>query len=207
MTAWGKNLLLNPSFEIQNEFGQPQNWAILEFVDESKLGSMTLSATEKHHGDFSVQFTNNAESDVMGIYQDITLDQTEIVDVFISGWSKSNTNSSLTSISPDYSIYVDIWNQDGSNTWGEIAEFTQEDSGNWLYSSHVIRSSSPIRMLKFMCIFRNQKGTVYFDDLGVRLRSPGCKNHCGGRGSCFYQVCRCYEPYFGLSCGNKKTSQ
>ena len=139
MQTWGKNLLLNPSFEIDQAKGLPQSWTIMSPEEGKPAGVVSLSKSERHQGDFSIQITNSGESDVTGIFQEINLDQKEAEDIFISGWSKSRTNTALAALSPDYSIYVDIWNQDGSNTWGEVAEFTQEDSGDWIYSSHVIR--------------------------------------------------------------------
>ena len=56
-------------------------------------------------------------------------------------------------------------------------------------------------------MFRYQIGTVWMDNLSVRYKSRGCSQQCNRRGSCHYDLCRCYDPYSGASCEYTKSNK
>ena len=76
---------------------------------------------------------------ISSVYQELLLEQTTPEALLVTGWSYKEPPSSVFSISPDYSIYVDVQLMNGTFLYGRVAEFSDGPRHNgWQYATHVI---------------------------------------------------------------------
>jgi hypothetical protein len=61
---------------------------------------------------------------------------------------------------------VDLWYQDGTPLWGQIASFSTGTHG-WERRELWIYPEKPVRSLTVHCLFRGHAGRVWFDDVSV----------------------------------------
>jgi len=102
---------------------------------------------------------NPLAGQALGASQNVVLNQQQPAPLAIEGESKAlNVGGQPDS---DYSLYVDITYQDGSNLWGRIATF---DTGthDWQFSRFVIEPARPVRSANIHMLFRQHSGTAWF---------------------------------------------
>jgi hypothetical protein len=105
------------------------------------------------------------------ISQAIVLNQTQPQIVRFSGWSKAQGVTGV--VDADYSLYIDIKYQDGTNLYGTSASFPI-GTQNWNQVLKIINPAKPIFRLLFYCLFRNSHtGKVWFDDISVQVAQGG----------------------------------
>ncbi len=95
----------------------------------------------------------------LGASQNVIVNQQEPAPLVIEGESKALNVSGASD--SDYSLYVDITYQDGTNLWGQVARF---DTGthDWQFSRYVIEPTKPVRSANVHMLFRRHAGTAWF---------------------------------------------
>ena len=95
----------------------------------------------------------------MGAAQQVEVNQEAPAPLVIEGDSKalgvSGTQDS------NYSLYVDITYQDGTNLWGQVATFAP-GTHDWEHARFVIEPAKPVRSANVHLLFRNHGGTAWF---------------------------------------------
>ena len=99
-----------------------------------------------------------------GASQTVVLNQEKPQPIIVSGWSKAVGVDGA----PDngYSVYVDVEFTDGTALYGQTAVFST-GSHDWELRQRIFDTSKPIRRLTTYALFRNHRGSVYFDDFSV----------------------------------------
>jgi len=102
----------------------------------------------------------------LGAHQHIEFTTPSNKPLLVGGWSRAE-EAGIGSPS-DYSIYVDIYYDDGTPLWGQIVPF---DGGthDWQYQEKLIWPQKPVRSVEVYALFRGRTGTVWFDDITVKL--------------------------------------
>lgn len=95
----------------------------------------------------------------LGAAQNVVLNQAASAPLAIEGESKALNVSGTPD--GDYSLYVDITYQDGSNLWGQVATFATR-THDWEFSRCVIQPEKPVRSANVHVLFRNHSGTAWF---------------------------------------------
>lgn len=129
-------------------------------------GGFSGDAAEKHGGSRGVRCHNAATSGESGLSQTVQLEQEKPVPIVASGWSKAQNVPGA----PDgnYAIYLDIAYRDGSSLYGQVAPFAC-GTHDWQHSSVTIKPAKPIKSLTYNVLFRYKSGTVWFDDVALKL--------------------------------------
>lgn len=100
------------------------------------------------------------EKDTSGVVQSVELNQTEAKTIEFSAESKAENASG--DFSPyNYSIYIDIVNQDGTSTPCITAGFNT-GTHDWEKASLTYTPTKPIKSLSYYLMFRNKTGKVWF---------------------------------------------
>ncbi len=171
-----KNLLGNPDFEGLTELGKPVN-EDAQFKSVPELGiSRTGWCSGALPGLVSDQYVHSGKRAIFmeskdnqhrgSICQRIRFDKPLNEPFWFGGWSRAE-NSELEE---EYSIYLDIFYEDGTNLWGQTAEFSP-GSHDWEFSDSYIVPNKPIREIQFFILFRHNCGKVWFDDVFIE-RAP-----------------------------------
>jgi hypothetical protein len=65
-----------------------------------------------------------------------------------------------------FSLYVDIFYQDGSTSYGIQAQFQRNGTTGWQTAErYAYTLNKPVKSIQFVVLFRNSAGTAYFDNL------------------------------------------
>jgi len=102
--------------------------------------------------------------DETGAHQRLTLNQAAPRAIVFRGWSKAERVSG--SADSDYSIYLDIAFQDGSNLWAQTANFAT-GTHDWQLAQSTVEVDKPVKAVDVYALFRRRSGTVWFDDVFV----------------------------------------
>jgi hypothetical protein len=128
-------------------------------------GGYVLDLSEKRSGCQSARCVNVAVDGKSGLSQTVALKQEKPADIVVSGWSKAENVSGK----PDsnYSIYVDVQYQDGTNLYGQNTPFAC-GTHDWQFVSVTIHPQKPIKNVVVHALFRDKSGKVWFDDLSLQ---------------------------------------
>jgi len=150
--ARGRNLVGNPGFEEEKTgwAAYRQGFAIDEQVARS--------------GGRSMRCTGATLESVRGAKHVITLDPPVKHPFRVSGWARSED----AQVSRDFNVYLDLHYADGTPLWGQVAPF-ETGTHDWQYSEHVFEVAKPVKTIEVFVLFREAKGTVWFDDIAVEL--------------------------------------
>lgn len=148
----GENLVLNPGFEEGSA-----SW-------QSMGGGFAVDRAVAHSGGASMRCAGAAITDSHGARQVITLDPPLQHPFRVSGWARAEG----ADVGQDFDVYLDLHYEDGTPLWGQIARF-QPGTHDWQYSELVFEVSKPVRTIEVHVLFRQAKGTVWFDDIRVEL--------------------------------------
>lgn len=97
--------------------------------------------------------------------QTLTLNRT-VGTLTVSGKSKADGVSGAAN--SDYSVYVDVNYADGSNLFGQTANFAA-GTHDWQTATYTFapNPAKTVSTIKVYAMFRNKSGTVWFDDLSL----------------------------------------
>lgn len=126
----------------------------------------TLVAGETHSGARSLRCENRQPAETAGASQQVTLHQTEPQPLVVSGWSKAENVSGEPD--PGYSLYLDLEYADGSYLYGQVAKFNCGTHG-WEQQSLTLQPEKPVKSLTYYVLFRGHTGTVWFDDVSLKV--------------------------------------
>lgn len=124
----------------------------------------TIANTEGLGNSRAARIENTSGVGEYGMSQTVFLNRDEIRPILIRGWSKAQDVSGA----PDsgYSLYADIYYDDGTAAWGY---FTPFDTGthDWQNKLLYFKPEKPIKSISVYALFRYHTGTVWFDNLSV----------------------------------------
>lgn len=123
-----------------------------------------------HSGEQSIRCSNPDSASASGAVAAIRLNQSSPAPIVVSAWSRCSGVEGPPNA--DYSIYVDLHYIDGTPLWGQYAAFPTGGVG-WHKRSLTIVPQKPVESMNLYVLFRNRKGTVWFDDVEARQLSPG----------------------------------
>jgi len=112
----------------------------------------------------SLMLENKERDDERGAVQEIVLAQQRPAPALVRGWARAEGVSGTADAG--FSLYIDIYFQDGSNEWGLAIPF---DTGttDWQMRSHYIERDKPMKSINLYCMLRGHAGTAFFDDILV----------------------------------------
>lgn len=105
----------------------------------------------------------------LGAAQNVILNQNEAAPLAVEGESKALNVSG--SPDGDYSLYVDITYQDGSNLWGQVATF-RTGTHDWEFSRRIIQPAKPVRSANVHVLLRGHAGTAWFRKVRFGIWDP-----------------------------------
>ncbi len=151
------NLLPNPGFDL----GSP-----ITATSWTAYGSgYGIDETGGRSGGRALRLINATSSESHGAYQVVTLNQTQTLPLYLSGWSKADSMTGDTD--NNFSVYLDIYYMDGTPLYGQTIAF---DTGthDWQFRERFIVPAKPIKSINVYCLLRNtHAGTAWFDDLRI----------------------------------------
>lgn len=124
-----------------------------------------VATGQRHSGERSIVCRNDTASGRSGASCTVQLDQKAPAPIIVTGWSKSDSVDG--SADRDYSIYIDAQYADGTPLWGLATPFP---TGNhdWSRRQVTVLPQKPLKSLTVYALFRNHRGTVWFDDFSAR---------------------------------------
>ena len=157
------NLLVNPDFEA-GDATTIEGWNAYE-------EGYAVDTSEAHSPGRSARLRSASDGESHGLYQGVTLNQTEPRPLYFGGWSRADGVSGEEN--GDYSIYIDITYDDDTNLFGQTVEFAVGDH-DWTWGEAVIVPQKPIRSLSvYLLLRRTHSGTAWFDDLTLNEIQAG----------------------------------
>ncbi len=166
------NLLGNPGFEGLEKVGDAVNEnGSFQQVPELGIsrtgwvsGSLKAMTDDQsvHSGKRSISFESNDTQKRGSVCQTIRFDQPVNVPFRFGGWSRAQKVNQ----EEEYSIYLDIFYDDGTNLWGQIAGFSPGQH-DWEFSESWLLPTKPIKEIQFFILFRKCSGKVWFDDIFI----------------------------------------
>jgi hypothetical protein len=124
-----------------------------------------LDSKVTHSGLFSITCSLQSATQSGGADQNVELDQAKATPLVASGYSKAKDVSG--SRDGNYSLYVDVAYNDGTNLFGQVAPFSS-GTHDWEQQSVTIHPEKPIKSLTIYALFRNHTGHVWFDDVSLK---------------------------------------
>jgi len=161
------NLLRNSSFE-EGEKPPLPSWNF--------YGVGYRTRDDAVDGKRSIFCESDDTQTLCGAMQTIALEQREPTPLILYGFSKGE-DVFPSSLSGDYSLYLDARYVDGTPLWGEIVPFSgTRDAGRgtgWQWGWRLIVPEKPLREAIIYALFRYRKGRAWFDGVGLtELRLP-----------------------------------
>jgi len=154
----GRNLVENPGFERRAQW-------------EPVGAGFTYDGSCSHSGRQSMCCTGSAPDSVHGACQTVTLDPPVKAPFRVSGWSLADG----AVVGQDYNVYLDLRYDDGTPLWGMIAPF-EPGTHDWQYAERVFDVDKPVSSISVFVLFRQARGTVWFDDIKVELLPFGIED-------------------------------
>jgi len=148
----GTNLVLNAGFE-----DGVAAW-------HGMGGGFVVDTGVAHSGGASMRCAGATLADTHGARQVVPLDPPLLHPLRVSGWARADG----AEVGQDFDVYLDLHYEDGTPLWGQIAPF-QAGTHDWQYSELVFDVSKPVRTIEVHVLFRQAKGTVWFDDIRVDM--------------------------------------
>ncbi|PGK08261.1 wall-associated protein [Bacillus anthracis] len=176
------NPIENSSLENMTEKGCIPGWIR---GNGTSCDSKDTSHKESFTGDSSIVLERSqyGGSDV-GYGTHIHLNQKKAETITLTGMSKSENveNTAPDKLSRDYSIWADVYYQDGSGT-NYQAKFPS-GTNDWNRSAVVIPATKPIKRMEVYLLFRREnKGKVWFDNICLLEGNALIKNEYDNDGN------------------------
>lgn len=168
-----KNLLGNPGFEIMPKDGKsikrniafqpvPGMTGIKRSDWYSASHPYLVTGQASHSGKNSIMIDSRDNKKRYGIGQRILFDKPIQKPFRFGGWCKTEGANA----EDEFSIYLDIFYEDGTNLWGVKALF-DDGAHDWEFYESWLIPVKPIREIQYFVLFRNSIGKVWFDDLFI----------------------------------------
>jgi hypothetical protein len=109
---------------------------------------------------------NGSEPARRGLFQHLVLDQREPQPIVASAWSKAEGVSRAADA--DYSVYLDLVYNDGSELWGQRTSFLV-GTHDWQRAELLVLPERPVRSLTFNLLFRGHAGKAWFRNPGLQV--------------------------------------
>ena len=119
-----------------------------------------------HRGAQSIRCNNPDGQRAMGAHFRLAPERPTASMLRISAWSRAADVAAARSA--DYAIYVDLTHADHTHTWGVVRRFNGGTHG-WQRAELLVAPSRPVTVADIYLLFRNIKGTVWFDDARVEV--------------------------------------
>jgi hypothetical protein len=148
------NRVINPGFE-DNADSKASGW--------SRYGEGYEVVREGRDGSWCIRCRSDTGRQTMGAAQEIFLDPPVEHPILISGWSKAAGVEG-----GEYCVYLDVHYADGTPLWGQKCIF-QRGTHEWSRAESIFTPSKPVARIQAFVLFRNAKGTAWFDDIRVSL--------------------------------------
>lgn len=150
------------SFEIAKRNVVDRKISVFESWDNYAEG-YEMDEANLHLGLSSLKLANYEADREFGAKQVVVLEQTQARPLIFGGYSKAMNVSGKKDA--DYSIYVDLLNDDGTYSWGYTVSF-DPGTHDWQYNQGFIYPEKPIKMAMLHILFRGKHtGEVWFDDV------------------------------------------
>ncbi|MFJ8522653.1 DNRLRE domain-containing protein [Bacillus cereus] len=176
------NPIENSSVENMNAKGCILGWIR---GNGSSCDEKDLSSKESFTGDSSIVIERSQYGGPdVGYGAHIQLNQQKAETITLTGMSKSQNveNTAPDKLSRDYSIWADVYYQDGSGT-NYQAKFPS-GTNDWNRSAVVIPATKPIKRMEVYLLFRREnKGKVWFDDIRLLEGNALIKNEYDNDGN------------------------
>lgn len=161
----GQNLLSNAGFQTGTSVPLT-SWITyqLGYQLDQIGGNIIYSYVAEKRGDNQVIRINSADMATQyGAYQTVTFNRA-VGSLTISG--KSKAISASGSKNSDYSIYCDLHYSDGTNLFGQTANFNI-GTHDWETSTFTPTAGKTVSSLTVYAMYRYKTGTVWFDDISL----------------------------------------
>ncbi|PFZ97887.1 DNRLRE domain-containing protein [Bacillus wiedmannii] len=194
-SAWFDKMQLEKG-EVSSSFNPIENSSVENMTEKgcipgwirgngSSCDPKDTSHEESFTGDSSIVLERSqyGGSDV-GYGAHIHLNQQKAETITLTGMSKSQNveNTASDKLSRDYSIWADVYYQDGSGT-NYQAKFPS-GTNDWNRSAVVIPATKPIKRMEVYLLFRREnKGKVWFDNIRVLEGNALIKNEYDNDGN------------------------
>lgn len=162
LTCYGQeNLLVNPGVEV-DATGQVPGWRL------HSRKAFTFDRDVKHGGESSLVAERKPGEEPFGVMQEIEFAKPDKSPVLFGGWSKAENVVS----DYDYNVYLDIFHEDGSNTWA-ITSAWNSGTHDWEKTFRCYWPQKPIAKIQFFVLFRRDvHGKAWFDDFELYRDVP-----------------------------------
>ncbi|MFB8328961.1 DNRLRE domain-containing protein [Bacillus wiedmannii] len=194
-SAWFDKMQLEKG-EVSSSFNPIENSSVENMTEKgcipgwirgngSSCDPKDTSHEESFTGDSSIVLERSqyGGSDV-GYGAHIHLNQQKAETITLTGMSKSQNveNTAPDKLSRDYSIWADVYYQDGSGT-NYQAKFPS-GTNDWNRSAVVIPATKPIKRMEVYLLFRREnKGKVWFDNIRLLEGNALIKNEYDNDGN------------------------
>ena len=158
----GENLLKNADFE-QMADGKAEHWRPV-------AGGYHMTRDAARPASAVMACKSASPEAYYGAMQEVVFDPPVRHPLKISGRSKAEEARGA-----DFCLYLDCWYEDGTNLWGERADF-RLGTHDWQQVEHVFTPAKPVAKIQFFILFRQCTGRVWFDDVSLSL-APFQVNH------------------------------
>jgi len=161
--ATGAELLRNGNFESAVG-SNASDW-------QAAPNRYMLAPKAGRNGSQAIRCKNLDDQLWSGVSQTLTLNRTNVFPLVVRGWSRAeDVNGSADN---DCSLYVDLIYTDGTQLWGQTANFLT-GTHDWQEREVVILPRKPVRSATIHCLLRHHSGTAWFDDVSVEeIRTTG----------------------------------
>jgi hypothetical protein len=159
------NLLSNGGFELRNNMGGPLGWSTSHQELNNSSGYIKNVA---HSGKYSIKIVNRNMSPAKWEGRFIEL-PAGVHNVLLSGWSKSEDVGQQGL----YCLNFYIIHKDGSGKFFYPQSLSFSRKSKWEFRNAVYASDKEIKKIKPICLFQGATGTVWFDDISIRVLNSG----------------------------------
>ena len=115
-----------------------------------------------HGGQQAIRCEARGSQDATGAAQVIRYDKPDKRPIVVGGWSKADD----VDAGGDYCVYLDIFFEDGSPWWGQMAGWSR-GRHDWQYTAQVFYPEKPVKEIQTFVLLRRTSGTAWFDDIFV----------------------------------------
>ena len=160
------NELLNPGLEADADGNLP-GWE--SFKEENPYRVVRDVVQE---GKCAVFGETTPTNRAFGIKQVIQYDKPSMAPVVFGGWSKCEN----VTTSRDYSVYLDIFYEDGTPQWA-VSAYWATGTHDWEYALNCFWPKKPIKEIQVFALMRYSTGNskAWFDNLELSRGDPGAR--------------------------------
>jgi hypothetical protein len=168
--SFSENKVQNPSFEDDLSFAtelEPNMWYVQHPV-QVDFENLQRSTSVASVGARSLVFSSKGGGQALfEARQAIDLQQNSPRIVVVSAYSKAENAINMEYPGAGYALTVDLTFMDGNTEHNAYTSIFNPGSHTWQAKTITINSEKSIKTVTIHLMFRNHKGTVYFDDISL----------------------------------------